>query len=56
MTEPTTQPPNPTTGGPIGDEDGLDFRQIAIRVLVIAAVAIVIFLVVMMMFGSRVAG
>ena len=56
MTEQTTPPPNPATGGPIGDEDGLNFRQIAVRVLAIAAIAIVIFLVVMMIFGSRVAG
>jgi hypothetical protein len=56
MTEPTTPPPSSTTGGPIGDEDGLSFRQIAVRVLLIAVVAIVLFLVLMMIFGARVAG
>jgi hypothetical protein len=55
MSDPVT-PPNPSTGGPIGDEDGLNFRQIAVRVLLIAVVAIVLFLVLMMVFGSRVAG
>jgi hypothetical protein len=56
MTEPTTTPPNPTTGGPIGEEADMSFRKIAVRVLLIAIVAIVIFLVVMMIFGARVAG
>jgi hypothetical protein len=56
MTEPSTPPPSSSTGGPIGDEEGMTFRQIAVRVLAVVAVAIVIFLIVMMIFGARVAG
>ena len=56
MTEPSTPPPSSSTGGPIGEEDSLSFRQIAVRVLLLAVVAIVIFLIVMMIFGARVAG
>ena len=56
MTQPTTPPPSSSTGGPIGDEDGLTFRQIAVRVLLVAVAGIVIFLIVMMIFGARVAG
>ena len=56
MSEPVTPPPASSTGGPIGDEDGMNFRQIAVRVLLIAVVVIVAFLLLMMAFGARVAG
>ena len=56
MTEPVTPPPQSSSGGPIGDEDGLSFRQIAVRVLVVAILAVVGFLLVMMVWGARVSG
>ena len=56
MTEPTKPAPNPATGGPIGDDEDMPFRKIVIRVLLIAVVAVVIFLVVMMIWGARIAG
>lgn len=56
MTDPATPPPNPVTGGPIGDEEGLTFRQIAVRVLLVAVLVVVVFLIVMMMLGARIAG
>ena len=40
MTDPATPPPASPGGGPIGDEDGLSFKQIAIRVLAIAVIAV----------------
>ena len=56
MTEPTTTPPSSPSGGPIGDEEDMSFRKIAVRVLLVAVLGIVVFLVVMMIFGARVAG
>jgi hypothetical protein len=56
MSEPVTPPPASSTGGPIGEEEGLSFRQIAVRVLLVAAVVVILFLLLMMVFGARVAG